>query len=391
MNAVTDMILGSSSPNIKQFHRPFSVINSRLRIYDPLEPASWHPLASGSHVSTSNATIPGATDQSAETSTLPISDMRIIGEVQSQWAPLKRKYNLFLYHQTPGETSAPTMNSGLHQSTAQHARVAAQSVGTDSGQYVQFAYIEEPPLSWDFSLRSSSNKLIGSVNRNFAGFAREIFTDTGVYALRMDAAGLEEEASKTHLISKTAHGERKYKDVLGSEKGEMGMTLDQRAVMLATAVTVDYDYFSRHSHGSGMGMMPVWMGGGAAEGGAEAGEAGAVVGGAGRAVGGAAGVEEGAMAGAGSIAAYEAMQRGMSGQAPQQPPPVDDASPQAPSQQDGDTWGQQGGGPDGWGGQGEGASKGEDVWGQDGQDPWTGQGGDGGGGGGGSGWDIFGE
>lgn len=345
--------------------------------------------------------ISGATDQPAQISTLPLSDMRIIGEVQSQWAPLKRKYNLFLFHQPPGETSTPVSATGLDLSTAQQAQVAAQSGGADEGQYVQFAYIEEPPLSWDFSLRSSSNKLIGSVNRNFAGFAREIFTDTGVYALRMDAAGLEEEASKRHIISKTAHGEKEYKDVVAGEKGEMGMTLDQRAVMLATAVTVDYDYFSRHSHGSGMGMMPLWMGGGeaaeggaaagAAVGGAEASEAGAAAGGAGRAVGGAAGVEEGAIAGAGSIAGYEAMQRGMGGQAPQQPPPVDDASPQAPPQQDGDMSGQQGGGPDGWGGQGEGGGKGEDVWGQDGQDPWSGQDGDVGGGGGGSFWDNFGE
>lgn len=295
-------------------------------------------------------------------------------------------------------------------SAVQQVQVAAQSKGTDSGQYVQFAYIEEPPLSWDFSLRSASNKLIGSVNRNFAGFAREILTDTGVYALRMDAAGLEEEAGKRHIISQTAQHEREYKDVVGGEKSEIGMTLDQRAVMLATAVTVDYDYFSRHSHGGGMGFMPLWIGGGeaaeggaaagAAVGGAEAGEAGAAVGGVGRAVGGAAGAGEGAMAGAGTMAGYEAMQRGMGrGEHGEQQPPMDDASPQAPAQQpppqQGDgIWGQQGGNVDGWGGQDSGAGRGEDLWGQDGQDPWSGQGGDVGGGGGGGGWsfwDIFGE
>lgn len=361
-----------------QFHRPFSWINSRIRVYDPLNSAS-------SLANTSNTTIPGASEQSPQISTLPLSDMSIIGEAQSQWAPLKRKYNLFLFHQPPGETNAPTSTAGLDMSRAQKAQMAAQSSGTDVGQYVQFAYIEEPFLSWDFSLRSSSDKLIGSVNRNFAGFAREIFTDTGVYALRMDAAGLEEEAGKKHILSKTAQEVKEYKDVVVGEKGEMGMTLDQRAVMLATAVTVDYDYFSRHSHSGRMGWMPLLIGGGGtAEGGAGEAAAGAAVGGAGRAVGGAVGVEEGAIAGAGLIAGYEAMQRVVGGQSPQQPPPMDDASPQAP---------QQGGGPDGRGGHGEGAGKGEDNWGQDGQDPWTGQGGGGGGGdGGGLGVsDIFGD
>jgi hypothetical protein len=33
------------------------------------------------------------------------------------------------------------------------------------------------------------------------------------------------------------------------------MTLDQRAVMLATAVSIDFDYFNRHSSAGG---MPIW-------------------------------------------------------------------------------------------------------------------------------------
>jgi hypothetical protein len=44
-------------------------------------------------------------------------------------------------------------------------------------------------------------RLIGSVNRSFAGFGREIFIDTGVYALRMDAASVAAEPG--HLIPNT--------------------------------------------------------------------------------------------------------------------------------------------------------------------------------------------
>jgi len=47
-----------------------------------------------------------------------------------------------------------------------------------------------------------------------------------------------------------------------SPKEATDLTLDERAMALATAVTIDIDYFSRHS-GSGMGFpMFFWGGGG---------------------------------------------------------------------------------------------------------------------------------
>jgi len=307
--------------------------------------------------------------------------MRIIGEAQQQWAPLRRKYNLFLYHAAANlETDLGTRqiaSGDLPLSTSQQLQVASQAGNDDDvGEYSQFAYVDEPFLSWDFSLLSADSRLIGSVNRNFAGFGREIFTDTGVYALRMDAAGLADEPR--HLISQTG---RKNEPIHNDNK--VGMTLDQRAVMLATAVSVDFDYFSRKSGAGGMGFMPLWFpgAGGAAEG-AAAGEAagGAVEGGAGAAgaVGNAAkgvgGIGEGAAVGAGSMAGYEAMQRGVYGSdaSPDagQPPGGDFGAGQAPPPQDL---------PPG---------QGEDVWGED-SNPWgggqDGSGGDGGGGGGGGG------
>ena len=238
-------------------------------------------------------------------SPLDLSQMRVIGEAQQQWAFLRRKYNLFLFRNSAsGELGSPQLTSGeLPPSNSTQLQVSTGTSDPANGQYNQFAYVDEPFLSWDFTLLSQDSKLIGSVNRNFAGFGREIFTDTGVYALRMDAAGLAEEPQ--HLISKT--GERNL-SLYGEEKA--GMTLDQRAVMLATAVSVDFDYFSRRRSGV-MGMMPLWfpIGGDAA--GAEAGAAG---------VGAAAGEGEvggvgGAAAGAGTIAGYDAMQRGRSASA----------------------------------------------------------------------------
>ncbi|KAI9286270.1 Scramblase-domain-containing protein [Umbelopsis sp. AD052] len=118
-------------------------------------------------------------------------DDELIGEVQQRWHLMRRKYDLF--------------------------------VGTN-----QFASIDTPFLGWDFDLRDEQGELIGNVNRNFVGFARELFTDTGQYVLRMDAV----------------------------EGNSRGLTLDERAVALACAVSIDFDFFSRHSsHGAG-GFFP---------------------------------------------------------------------------------------------------------------------------------------
>ncbi|MCJ1421904.1 hypothetical protein MMC32_008271 [Xylographa parallela] len=385
----TTHVFDREMKEVLRFHRPFSWISSRIRVYDPLEVAS-------SSRSTSTAVekiTPGSlstdiSDLPSQTSKLSLSEMRIIGEAQQQWAPLARKYNLFL-HRPSGwkDTSspAPQLASGkMPLSESTELQTASTTTESSEREYSQFAYVQEPFLSWDFSLKSSSEQLIGSVNRNFAGFGREIFTDTGVYALRMDSVGLAEEPR--HFISKT--GER---SLTTHDEFKSGMSLDQRAVMLATAVSIDFDYFSRQRSGFG-GFMPLWFpwggeaaGAGAAgeAGGVAAGEAGAgAVGGVAR--GGVAGVSEGATgaaAGMGTMAGYEAMQRGAYG---------DDASPTAgqsdyqgagqapPGQYPGE---QQPPGEEVWGeqydqsGRGSGGSSGGDSGGDSG-----GGGGDGGGG-----------
>lgn len=291
--------------------------------------------------------------------------MRVIGEAQQQWAPLRRKYNLFTYHHSPNPaTEMKTEKLPLNQmdlsNKQQMQLVQSSQSGQETGEYHQFAYVDEPFLSWDFGLRSADKQLIGSVNRNFAGFAREIFTDTGVYALRMDSASPSEE-------------------FLDKNRAATGMTFDQRAVMLATAVSIDFDYFSRHSNSGGFGFMPLWIPGfggeaaaGGAAGGAAAGEAGAVgeaaAGTLGRA-GAAGGMADGAAAGAagaGAMAGYEAMSRGMGGSQPapdQQAAPVDQQPP-TPGQTGpyGDVWGEESENP--WG------KEPENTWGQE-EDPWA--------------------
>ena len=392
----TAHIFDTDQREILRIHRPFSWISSRIRIYDPCSQPE-----SDAHASPSppqGATVPSVIDPvaAAHVSSAPLSDMRIVGEAQQQWAPLRRKYNLFNYRtdaSSGADAPVPRLSSGDAPNTEARALTVAQQPddAIEAGM-TQFAYVDEPFLSWDFTLKDAEGGIRGSVNRNFVGFAREIFTDTGVYALRMDSASLAQEPS--HLISKTGQDAHL----------ETAMTLDQRAVMLATAVCIDFDYFSRKSGagGGGFGFFPMWfpgMGGGAAEGGAvggavgagEAGAAGAegaagAVGNAARGAG-AAGVGEGAIAGAGTMAGYEAMQRGR-----EQQQNADDASPAANNepyesdpQQNGDAQAPGQAPPDQtpWG-----ESQEPGVWGdqQQSNDPWNqGSGSDGGSSGGGDG------
>ncbi|KAF1968759.1 Scramblase-domain-containing protein [Bimuria novae-zelandiae CBS 107.79] len=386
----TTHIFDKQEREVLRLHRPFAWINSRIRVYDALGEDS-------SQYSTTDA-LQGtslAIDQtSASVSSRPLSDMRVIGMAEQEWAPLRRKYNLFLARDIATEPAAPgtpQLISGDLPLSDSKSLMPVDENNKEVGM-VQFARVDEPFLSWDFNLVSEDQRLIGSVNRNFGGFAREIFTDTGVYALRMDAAGLQKEMEHASSVEQAK----------SLAESHPGMTLDQRAVMLATAVSVDFDYFSRHS-GSG-GLWPMWIpwfgGGGEAAGGVAAGEAGAAgagaigaagetgiaseVGAAARGVGSA----EGWAAGAGTMAGYEAMQRarGQRGEA-------DDASPQAtddpyqtpPEQQQPDLEGE-----DVWG-------QGKNPWADDGDDPWGGGGGGGGGSsgggdsggeGGGGGFDI---
>ncbi|EUC33381.1 hypothetical protein COCCADRAFT_26333 [Bipolaris zeicola 26-R-13] len=400
----TTHVFDRDEKEILRFHRPFSWISSRIRVYDAVGRDGAAAYTSSNSLQGTSA--PSIVNQtSASVSGLALQDMRIIGAAEQEWAPLRRKYNLFVARnldEDPAAHGTPQLISG-DLPISNSKEIAVVENDTREVGMLQFARVDEPFLSWDFSLMTEDGRLAGSVNRNFGGFAREIFTDTGVYALRMDAAGLANEPA--HLISKTGEQSRPPLDQ------HPGMTLDQRAVMLATAVSIDFDYFSRHS-GSG-GMWPMWMpwvggggeaAGGAAAGGAAAGEAGAAGAGAVGAasetgiaseVGAAArglGVGEGAATGAATMAGYEAMQRGR--EAAQQR--GDDASPQAtdpyqpdPNQQSGTS------------------QVGEDVWGET-QDPgfgsrgqdqdfWGSQGGQsggdaGGGDGGGFSWtDIFGD
>lgn len=83
----------------------------------------------------------------------------------------------------------------------------------------QVAAIDGELLAWDFNIIDKDDKIIGSVNRNFSGFVKEIFTDAGQYMVRLDDA----------------------------ETSSKKLSLDERALIIAAAINIDIDFFSRHS------------------------------------------------------------------------------------------------------------------------------------------------
>ncbi|KAL6451683.1 AIM25 Altered inheritance rate of mitochondria protein 25 [Candida maltosa Xu316] len=127
----------------------------------------------------------------------------VVGESVQSWHLWRRKYNLFKLEDEAKD------------------------------EYEQFGAVDAPFLSFDFPVKNSEGEIIASVDRNWVGLGREMFTDTGVYVLRFDPGS--------------------FNDVYdGSLISKQGVTLDQRAVILSCFTSIDFDYFSRHSGGHGL-------------------------------------------------------------------------------------------------------------------------------------------
>ncbi|KAJ2078190.1 hypothetical protein H4R24_004655 [Coemansia sp. RSA 988] len=146
---------------------------------------------------------------------------RIIGESQQEWHPWRRRYNLFIRNDGPD----------------------------NSHEFDQFARVDAPFLSWDFPMINVQGAMVAGVFRDFAGIGMELFSDYGLYAVCFDQLALSQRCA--------AGG---GSGVAMSEQAMLAggdLDFDQRAVVLAAAVSIDFDYFSRHSRGGmgGAGML----------------------------------------------------------------------------------------------------------------------------------------
>ncbi|XP_062001364.1 altered inheritance rate of mitochondria protein 25 [Rosa rugosa] len=97
----------------------------------------------------------------------------------------------------------------------------------------QFAVVENPGFwHWTFTLKDIDGGVLAEIDRDWRGFGFELFTDAGQYVIRF---GSSDPSSKIGLASQI-------------EELEVvrPLTLSERAVTLALAISLDNDYFSRH-------------------------------------------------------------------------------------------------------------------------------------------------
>ncbi|GAB2293895.1 hypothetical protein Dimus_028107 [Dionaea muscipula] len=95
----------------------------------------------------------------------------------------------------------------------------------------QFAVVENPGLwNWTFTLKDIDGNVLAQIDRDWRGFGFELFTDAGQYVIRF---GTSNPNSKNGLAAADL-------EILRP------LTLSERAIALALAMSLDNDYFSRH-------------------------------------------------------------------------------------------------------------------------------------------------
>ncbi|CDO72866.1 hypothetical protein BN946_scf185002.g51 [Trametes cinnabarina] len=186
------IVMDAAGSPILWLRRPFAFINSRMYVQRLKDFNTYTPEGE------------------------PVLDT--FAEVQQRWHPWRRKYDLFL-RDTPHR-----ILSVLNEPQPEPEPLL----------FHQFAKIDEGFLAWHFTLRDARGQPIASVNRAFRGFGRELFTDTGQYFINFDAsvASEESELSQSPILIRN-------------------LSIEERALVLATAINIDFDYFSRHSGGGG--------------------------------------------------------------------------------------------------------------------------------------------
>ncbi|KAL2631904.1 hypothetical protein R1flu_016590 [Riccia fluitans] len=146
----------------------------------------------------------------------------------------------------------------------------------------QFAAVENPGFwYWTFTLQDENKGLLAVIDRNWRGFGYEFLTDAGQYVVRFGDIVPEYVPAVYRPATVMGSVKRQEKPVLAGSSSaaseihdlqaaaqeaeplavERPLTLFERAVTLALAVSLDNDYFSTHS--AGFGFVPIpFIGGG---------------------------------------------------------------------------------------------------------------------------------
>ncbi|CAL1386474.1 unnamed protein product [Linum trigynum] len=103
----------------------------------------------------------------------------------------------------------------------------------------QFAVVENPGLwNWTFTLKDIDDQVLAQIDRDWRGFGFEIFTDAGQYVIRFGSQDINRSSPVQEL------------------EVARPLSLSERAITLALAISLDNDYFSRHG---GWGLPIVAM------------------------------------------------------------------------------------------------------------------------------------
>ncbi|KAJ0974677.1 hypothetical protein J5N97_016642 [Dioscorea zingiberensis] len=96
----------------------------------------------------------------------------------------------------------------------------------------QFAVVENPGFwNWTFTLKDEEGNVLAQIDRDWRSLGLELFTDAGQYVIRF---GNPDPSSKVGMTS-----------VIPKLEITRPLTLTERAVVVALAVSLDTDYFSR--------------------------------------------------------------------------------------------------------------------------------------------------
>ena len=152
----------------------------------------------------------------------------------------------------------------------------------------QFAQISAGFLSWEFELKSEAGGTLALVDRNFSGLGVELFTDAGKYVVHFGESAPGEPRGRPPPqrfvpwgggiggagvsiggLTKMRTDVLTDRDAGGHEvlQVERSLRLGERAAVLAAAISIDFDYFSRHSRGGSSFpfFLPFFGGGGGGE------------------------------------------------------------------------------------------------------------------------------
>ena len=104
----------------------------------------------------------------------------------------------------------------------------------DEGYLDKFAECDAPLLSWEFYNKDNNGLINCGVDRNWAGLGLEFLTDVGTYVLRFDPNLSFEGLLNPSVVD--------YGKVL---------TPEERLAIICQTISIDFDFFSRHSNGNG--------------------------------------------------------------------------------------------------------------------------------------------